>query len=237
MTLPLTELALAAPATSWPSVAEIVATLRLDLLFKLLLAVVLGGVIGLEREIAGKPAGLRTNILICVGATFFTHLSIHIGGPANPDRIAANILSGMGFIGAGTILHMRGSVTGLTSAATIWVVAAIGMAAGTALYVEALGATAVVMVVLAGLGRVERAVGRRAIGSHLTIHARPEPNPVGELQNLVERTGLEIVGIECRRQDVDLVIELDLRGPKRFHEQSVAAVVHHPAVRSVSTGE
>ena len=216
---------------------ELARSLHLELLLQLALATVLGGAIGLEREMKGKPAGLRTNILICVGATFFTHLSIHIGGPANPDRIAANILSGMGFIGAGTILHMRGSVTGLTSAATIWVVAAIGMAAGTALYVEALGTTAVVMVVLAGLGRVERAVGRRAIGSHLTIHARPEPNPVEELQDLVERTGLEIVGVECRRQDVDLVIELDLRGPKRLHEQALAAVIHDPAVRSVSTGE
>ena len=219
------------------TVPEATSALPLDLLLQLALAAALGGAIGLERELKGKPAGLRTNILICVGAALFTHLSVHIGGPANPDRIAAQLLSGVGFIGAGTILHMRGSVTGLTSAATIWVVSAIGMAAGSALYVEALITTALVMVVLAGLGWAERAVGRHAIGSHLTIHARPEPDPVEELRDLVERTGLEIVRTECRRQDIDLVIELDLRGPKRLHEQALAAVVHHPGVRSVSTGE
>jgi uncharacterized membrane protein YhiD involved in acid resistance len=212
-------------------------SLRLDLLLQLVLATVLGGAIGVERELKGKPAGLRTNILICLGATLFTHLSIVIGGDSNPDRIAASVLNGIGFIGAGTILHMRGSVSGLTSAATIWVVAAIGMASGKGLYLEAAGATLLVMVVLAGLGRAEHALGRQAIGSHLTIHARPEPNPVQEIQDLITRTGLEIVRTDCRRQDVDLVIEFDLRGPRSLHSNALAAVVHHPAVRSVSTGE
>jgi len=216
---------------------ELARSLRLELLLQLALAAVLGGAIGIEREMKGKPAGLRTNILICVGAALFTHLSLLIGGQANPDRIAASVITGVGFIGAGTILHMRGSVSGLTSAATIWVVAAIGMATGTGLYLEALGTTALVMGVLAGLGWAEQALGRRATTSHLIIHARPDPSPVEELQDLVGRTGLEIVHTEVRRQDVDLVVELDVRGPKRLHTHAVEAVVHHPAVRSVSTGE
>jgi len=116
-------------------------------------------------------------------------------------------------------------------------VAAIGMASGTGLYLEALGTTLLVMAVLAGLGWAEQALGRHAIGSHLTIHARPEPSPVRELEELVSRTGLEILRTECRRQDVDLVIELDLRGPQRLHAYALEAVVHHPAVRSVTTGE
>src|SRR5690349_19018576 len=107
-------------AGGMPSWTEMVSTLRLDLLFKLLLDVVLGGIIGLEREIAGKPAGLRTNILICVGAALLTDVSVQItmgiypGAPrlGDPSRIAAQIVSGVGFIGAGTIMQAKGAVTG-----------------------------------------------------------------------------------------------------------------------------
>src|SRR3989442_10568858 len=122
-------------------VPGLVRDLRLELLLQFVLAVVLGGAIGLERELKGKPAGLRTNILISIGATLFTVLSIRMAAErGDPGRVAAQILAGVGFIGAGTILHTRGAVTGLTSAATIWVVAAIGMALGTKAYVEAEGA-------------------------------------------------------------------------------------------------
>src|SRR6267143_5089463 len=114
--------------------SELAEALRLHLLGKLSLAIVLGGAIGLEREIAGKPAGLRTNILICVGAALLTHVSVAITTiperVGDPSRLAAMIVSGIGFIGAGTIMQTRGTVTGLTSAATIWVVAAIGIAVG-----------------------------------------------------------------------------------------------------------
>ena len=106
--------------------------LRLQLLGGLLLASLLGGAIGWEREHSGKPAGLRTNILICMAATLLTDLSVRLapsfGGPADPGRIAAQIVTGMGFLGAGTIIQTRGTVTGLTTAATLWIVAAIGMA-------------------------------------------------------------------------------------------------------------
>src|SRR5437867_8630103 len=104
---------------------------RLDLMLQLGLATLLGGAIGLERELGGKPAGLRTNILICIGSMLYTKLSITMAtGTADPTRVAAQIVTGVGFIGAGTILHARGAVVGLTSAATIWVVAAIGVALG-----------------------------------------------------------------------------------------------------------
>src|SRR3954447_2066134 len=120
---------------SLPQMMEVVRTLRLDLLVKLSLAVVLGGIIGFEREIAGKPAGLRTNILICIGAALLMDVSTRIGlidghRIGDPARIAAQIVSGVGFLGAGTIMQSQGMVTGLTSAATIWVVAAIGMTVG-----------------------------------------------------------------------------------------------------------
>lgn len=212
--------------------------LRLELLLQLVLAVLLGGIIGLERELKGKPAGLRTNVLICVGATLFTVLSVRLSqGRGDPGRVAAQILTGVGFIGAGTILHMRGAITGLTSAATLWVVTAIGMALGSGAYVEALGASGLVVVVLAGLGWFEGLVARHTTQSHLIIHARPEAQSLEELESLVRTTGVEIERSVSRRENVDLVVELDLRGPKRLHDQVLIAVVHHPAVRSVSSGE
>ena len=217
---------------------ELIEQLRLELLVQLVLAVILGGAVGLERELKGKPAGLRTTILITVGATLFTALSYRISaGHGDPGRIAAQILTGVGFIGAGTILHMRGAVTGLTSAATIWVVAAIGMAIGARAYVEALGATLVVMLVLAGLGPAEQYLARQAARTHLNIHCRPEATALDDLEALVRRTGLEIERTQSRVENVDLVVDFDLRGPKRLHDQLLIAAVHHPGVRSVSTGE
>jgi len=218
--------------------ADLVRNLRLELLLQLALAVVLGGVVGLERELSGKPAGLRTNVLICTGATFFTVLSLHIAGDrGDPGRIAAQILAGIGFIGAGTILHMRGAVTGLTSAATIWVVAAIGMGLGSGAYVESIGTTLLVVVVLLGLRRFEQLVARKAMRSRLVVHAAPQAHLVEELESIVQVSGLEIERSQTRREHVDAAVELDLRGPKRSHEQALVAIVHHDGVRSVSTGE
>ena len=144
--------------------------LRLDLLGRLVLAAILGGAIGWEREHAHKPAGLRTNILICLGAALITDLSAHVvrtaGGPADPGRIAAQIVTGVGFLGAGSIIQARGSVTGLTTAATLWVVAAIGMAVGFGANIEAAGATALVLIVLIPLRSLEaRADVRRRRGT------------------------------------------------------------------------
>ena len=213
-------------------------SLNLELLVQLLLAVLLGGAIGLEREMKGKPAGLRTNILICIAAVLFTSLSIRISqGRGDPARLAAQILTGVGFIGAGTILHTRGAVTGLTSAATIWVVTAIGIALGARAYVEALGATVLVMLVLAGLEGFEDFLSRQTMTSRLIVHARPQPLALEELESLIRRTGLEVVASTARQENVDTVIELTLRGTKRLHEEAMIAILHHPLVRTVSRGE
>src|SRR5882672_2274987 len=223
---------------------NVVDIFKLELLLQLGLATLLGGAIGLERELGGKPAGLRTNILICIGSVLYTHLSLAMlaassgGIPPGTDttRVAAQIVTGVGFIGAGTILHARGAVVGLTSAATIWVVAAIGVALGAGHYAEALLTTLVVLVVLQGLGRVEIVVERHSTKSHLTIHAHPGPTVLDDLEALVRRTGLTIVSHESRRENVDLVVEFYLSGPKRLHDQVMIALLHHPAVRTVSTG-
>jgi putative Mg2+ transporter-C (MgtC) family protein len=212
--------------------------LHFELLVQLLLAVLLGGAVGIERELKGKPAGLRTNILICMAAVLFTSLSIRLSqGRGDPARLAAQILTGVGFIGAGTILHTRGAVTGLTSAATIWVVTAIGIALGSHAYVEAMGATVLVMLVLAGLGRFEDFLGRQSTTTRLIVHARPHPTALQDLEALVRRTGLEVIDSTARQENVDLVVELRLRGFKNLHEEAMLAILHHPLVRTVSRGE
>ena len=125
---------------------------------RLLVAAVLGGIIGLERQLRHKPAGLRTNLFICFGAAMYTVLSNQLAGSLGGDhtRVAAQIIPGIGFIGAGSILHARGSVVGLTTAATLFVVASVGMAAGGGLYMTAIFATAMILIALALLGRLER---------------------------------------------------------------------------------
>src|SRR3954452_12425538 len=129
-----------------------------QVLIRLVLAAVLGGAIGLERELKRKPAGLRTNMFICFGAAMFTILSARLADqyPGDHTRIAAQIIPGIGFIGAGSILHSRGSVQGLTSAATIFVVASIGMACGGGLYLVAAFATMLLVLALTVLGIIER---------------------------------------------------------------------------------
>ena len=223
---------------------RVIEIFRLQLMLQLGLATLLGGAIGLERELGGKPAGLRTNILICIGSVLYTHLSLSMlagpnGIPTGTDttRVAAQIVTGVGFIGAGTILHARGAVVGLTSAATIWVVAAIGIALGSGYYLEGVGTTLLVIVVLAGLGRVEKIVQSHSMRSTITVHARPGPSVLEDLETLVRRSGLDLVTVSNRQENVDLVIEFELRGSKRLYDQAVVTLLHHDHVRTVSTGE
>ncbi len=124
---------------------------------RLVLAAVLGGIIGLERELHHKPAGLRTNMFMCFGSAMFTVMSFRMASEFGGDhtRIAAQIIPGIGFIGAGSILHSRASVTGLTTAATLFVVASIGMAVGAGFYLPSIFATVLILCALAVLGFLE----------------------------------------------------------------------------------
>jgi len=130
-----------------------------EFLFKLLLSVILGGLIGIEREMAHKAAGFRTNILIVLGSMLFTVVSIRLsqafGGQVDPGRIAASVATGLGFIGAGAIIQTRGLVHGLTTAASIWVDGGIGIAIGIGFYFAAAATTIVTILVLFIFGYLE----------------------------------------------------------------------------------
>jgi putative Mg2+ transporter-C (MgtC) family protein len=138
-----------------------------EIILRLALAAALGGAIGLEREYRHKPAGLRTNMLIALGSALFAILSVELGAAAgSPDRIAAQVVTGIGFLGAGAILRSGGDIHGLTTAATIWVNAAIGMAAGLGSYVAAAGAAMLTLIVLTILPFIERWFEDRAGNTH-----------------------------------------------------------------------
>jgi uncharacterized membrane protein YhiD involved in acid resistance len=163
----------------------------IDLVFavRLLIATGLGGLIGLQRELSGKPAGLRTNMLICLGAALVTHVSLALParlGIGDPARIAAQIITGIGFLGAGTIMRSRHAVHGLTSAATIWVVAAVGLAVGAGFERQAALAAVLIILALAGLGKVEaRLLGQGTMTASLIVD-----NAAADPEELMERLGV-----------------------------------------------
>lgn len=217
--------------------------LRLSVLAKLLLATLLGGAIGVEREIAGKPAGLRTNILICVGAALFTQLSIDIarigfapdGRPyGDTTRIAAQIVSGIGFLGAGAIMHGQGSVVGLTTAATIWAVAAIGAAVGAGAYVDACGATALIMVILIGLRPVEKMLMAKRRRVHITLRVK-QGCPFDRFEKTIDQYGIHIFSRRTFEHDTDRTFELDLVGATKQFDLLVDALRKQENVVSVTT--
>ena len=223
------------------AMGDMVEVLRLDLTLSLLLAVVLGGAIGMERQLAGKPAGLRTNILICVGAALLGDLSVRMGtvgangvGP-QPSMIAAQVMAGIGFLGAGTIMKEGGTVMGLTSAATIWVVAAIGLALGAGYRLEATGTGVIVLLTLAVLGPVEHKLLRTTRVLPATVRAKPGTS----LESLEQELGLYGVKIREKRvfdHSVDRVFELILAGPASQFEIVGDALRARPDVLSVRFG-
>jgi putative Mg2+ transporter-C (MgtC) family protein len=136
---------------------------QVDLALRLTVGVALGAIVGLEREMNRQPAGFRTHSVVALGSALFTVVSAYAfaGAATDPTRIAAQVVSGIGFIGAGTILQSRGQVRGLTTAASLWSVAAIGMAAGAGLYGVAVVGTALMLIILAILDRLEVYARRR----------------------------------------------------------------------------
>ncbi|KPJ68299.1 hypothetical protein AMJ44_06780 [candidate division WOR-1 bacterium DG_54_3] len=133
----------------------------LNIIINLLVAFILGAVIGWLREMEGKTAGLRTHILVCVGSALFMMLSGEMllkSGLADPGRIAAGVVTGIGFIGAGCIVQARGAVRGITTAASIWVTAAIGVASGTGFYVGAVAATIIALITIYFLRIIEKRI-------------------------------------------------------------------------------
>jgi len=191
---------------------------------KLLVAMVCGGAIGFERELSRKSAGLRTNVLICMGAALYMIVSRHISGGApytDPARLAAQVVTGIGFLGAGVILQSRGSITGLTTAATIFIVGAVGISIGEGMFGIAALSTTLIIVVLVVLRRVERAVIRRQRMFHYSLKTPDPAEFLEKLLDLLEREHLHLEDFEVKdvaeqEHQVRLSVIASLDGNRRL---------------------
>ena len=208
------------PHINWP-------VLQHDLA-RLLLAAVLGGIVGLERELKHRPAGLRTNMFICFGAAMFTILSSELAGEFTGDhtRIAAQIIPGIGFIGAGSILHARnGGVSGLTTAATIFVVASIGMACGGGFYGLAVFASILIFIALRLLGAMEQRFGLKTLVMHYSVTSeQPPADLMAEAHSVVQQRGKELSGLRVDRPEGKQQLAFSVDGTGHEHKELMDAL-------------
>ena len=191
---------------------------------RLLLAAFLGGVIGLERAIKRRPAGLRTNMFICFGSALFTILSDELAGEFAGDhtRIAAQIIPGIGFIGAGSILHAKNGITGLTTAATLFVVASIGMACGGGLYVQATFATLLIVLSLYLLGIVERRFNLKPLLVNYTIvTSKSADEIVSEVNAALEDSETSMHGMRLSKVEGKEKLVFGVDATRNEHKQLV----------------
>lgn len=186
---------------------------------KLFLALILGGLIGGERSNKSRPAGMRTHMLVCIGAALVQITSIsyyeyfHPTMNVDPMRLGAQVVSGIGFLGAGTIMKEGVNIRGLTTAASIWVVGCLGLTIGAGLYAEAIGATLVLYIALKFFKRFEErlAKGKRVYG--VEVIAENIPGKIGEIGVEIGKCGLSIINVDLRDGDRShFVLELILKG-------------------------
>ena len=173
-------------------------------LLKLVLAIALGGLIGLEREASQKPAGFRTNILVCVGSTMMMTLAVLLvqskGGSSDTlVRMAAGVITGMGFLGAGTILQARGTIAGLTTASTLWLVAGLGLVIGAGYYVPALIFTALTITTLLLFGKIEASYLHKS-QFHYHLKAKARPYILSSLRKLALHHGVRLERLAMKQE-------------------------------------
>lgn len=176
----------------------------MDIALRLLLATVLGGLVGLERELHGRPAGFRTNTLVCLGSTLVMLVSAYAfantpGWSYDPGRMAAQVVSGIGFLGAGSIMREGPSIKGLTTAASLWVVAGIGLAVGSGFLFAAVFATVLAILALTVLDKAERKLFNTK-HSVLSIEILDHPGMLGYLSSILGTQGIDIRNVTISQQ-------------------------------------
>jgi putative Mg2+ transporter-C (MgtC) family protein len=204
---------------------------------RLLVATLLGGIIGLERELSHKAAGLRTNLLICLGSAFFTLLSPVLAGEtgANRGQVASNIVQGIGFLGAGLILHNRSRVSGLTSAASVWVVAFIGMACGAGLYLPALVATLTVIVALLLVGFFEQTANLKIYPMIYEARGHDQTAMLESILGAMDKAGERLTDFEKDAIGALQRVCFTLTATKRRHQRIHANLLAQPAIDALFT--
>ncbi|HEY3927615.1 MAG TPA: MgtC/SapB family protein [Candidatus Koribacter sp.] len=195
-------------------------------LFRVGLAAVLGGAIGLERELKRRPAGLRTNMFICLGAAMFTILSAELAGEFTGDhtRVAAQIIPGIGFIGAGSILHSRGSVQGITTAATLFVVASVGMAAGGGFYLTAVCSTIIILLTLIALGAVEEKFNLKALPTLYEVYGENPDELTNSINGVLEDMHHVMESVQVSKSDSHYRMQFVVTGTLSERQQLLATL-------------
>ena len=218
---------------------------QLDVSLRLVIASVLGAAVGIEREVHAHPAGMRTHLLVSLGAAAFTVLSIFSfqspSGPAlatDPSRIAAQVVSGVGFLVAGTILKFGSSVRGLTTAASLWATAAVGMAAGAGAWVVAVLATVLIILSLGPLNWVTKRLGLRQEQLFRLRLVVGRLEALGEITRMLIARKIEIAGVSSQRAGKDRYeVELDIKPPASEMEAAIIeAVAAVPDVEILEAG-
>jgi len=207
-----------------------------QILLKILLAALLGGIIGLERELAHKEAGLRTNILISMGAALFTVLSMEIArgvSGSDPARVAAQIVTGVGFLGAGAIIQARFAVHGLTTAATIWTMAAIGMTVGVGRYFVAFMVTLAVVVILTLFRTLATRLQPGTRDTAYRIHTKDDPGILMEIKKTIHEQGIRTASLKLHRRREAYELEVLLRASHAKHRGFLEAVLQLEGVLQV----
>jgi putative Mg2+ transporter-C (MgtC) family protein len=205
--------------------------------YRLLLACLLGGVIGIEREALRRAAGVRTNLLICMGCAFFTLLSAVLAGDGITDkgRVASNIVQGIGFLGAGLIMHNRSRVSGLASAASVFVVASIGMACGAGLYVPAIIATLIAMLAIAVVGFLERRVNLKVYPVLYESRGTDETKMLTSILDAMDKERERLSNVDRDTIGTLQRISFTLTATKRQHERLHARLIGEPAIDDLKT--
>jgi putative Mg2+ transporter-C (MgtC) family protein len=201
-----------------------------DDLVRLLAAFVLGSLLGFEREFHHKFAGLRTIILICVGACLFTIFSYRLAGDSDPTRIAAAVVTGVGFIGAGVIIHEGGEVRGLTTASTIWLAAALGIGAGGGFLLFSFIATVMALIVLWGLPRVERRIEQLRVIRSYEITFASDAASRAHVQDQFRRAGLSFEQESEEKRGVEMICTWIAHGSPEAHQRFKDALLADPQV-------
>jgi putative Mg2+ transporter-C (MgtC) family protein len=201
-----------------------------ETIVKLLLALLVGGLIGAEREFR-VGLGLRTMMLICLGATLFTiYSAVFAVGEGDPRRIAAAVVTGVGFLGAGMILRHQGSVLGLTTAATVWLVAALGMGIGMGLYAMAGAATILVLIVLWAIPRLQVLTSARKTYTYQAVCPLHEKK-YQELSAVLKENGLRVTDGTMSKKDAQLTCTWRVYGKPKKHEAAMADFLMDADVR------
>lgn len=217
---------------------------ELAIALRLLLATVLGGVIGLQRESINRPAGFRTHTLVATGSALVMLVSIYGFGEAgqlsDPARLAAQVVSGIGFLGAGTILKEGSTIRGLTTAASLWVVSGIGLAVGAGFFGGAVVATVLVYVSLSSLGRLDRYLFHRSLYQSLTLWAFDRPGQLGRIASFLGQCNVSILNVRLRREAADedkVQVVLQVKLPLDYEiDELSAALAGLDGVTSVEVG-